>query len=128
MPIDFSLSKRQAEIKEAIHGLGVAVIRPECLKWDRAHGVPEPFLRNWAMLAGGMGSLASMDRDAQAANTSTNEASAKKTPSAMNVTTLVAAEEMAWSDAGLLLCLPGPGLGGPPIRGSGTPEQKERFF
>lgn len=122
--IEFSLSKRQAEIKEAIHGLGVSVIRPQCLAWDRAHGVPEAFLRNLAMLASGMGSLASMDRDAQAEST---PASAPK-KSSMNVTTLIAAEEMAWGDAGLLLCLPGPGLGGPPIRGSGTPEQKERFL
>jgi acyl-CoA dehydrogenase len=44
------------------------------------------------------------------------------------VTTVISAEEMAWGDAALLLCLPGPGLGGPPVRSSGTPEQKERFF
>lgn len=45
-----------------------------------------------------------------------------------NLFGVLASEELAWGDPGLLLCLPGPGLGGPPVRGSGTPEQKERFF
>jgi acyl-CoA dehydrogenase len=45
-----------------------------------------------------------------------------------NLTTVVVAEELAWGDAGLLLSVPGPGLGGPPVRASGTPEQKKRFL
>ena len=35
---------------------------------------------------------------------------------------------MAWGDISVLLSLPGPGLGGPPVQFTGTPEQKERFF
>jgi acyl-CoA dehydrogenase len=120
--IDFTLSTRQQQIKEAIHGLGVSVIRPQCLAWDREKRVPHDFLRNLATLAGSMGSLAMMDRDAE------KQASGDKRKSTVNVTSIVASEEMAWSDAGLLLNLPGPGLGGPPIRASGTPEQKERFL
>jgi acyl-CoA dehydrogenase len=58
---------------------------------------------------------------------SKQESKEKKRGSAM-VSTVVAAEELAWGDPAMLLCLPGPGLGGPPVRGSGTPEQKERFF
>ena len=41
---------------------------------------------------------------------------------------VLGAEEMAWGDAGCCSCLPGPGLGGPPVRSTGTPEQKKRFF
>jgi acyl-CoA dehydrogenase len=44
------------------------------------------------------------------------------------LSTILSAEELSWGDAGLLLCLPGAGLGGPPVRASGTPEQKQRFF
>jgi len=35
---------------------------------------------------------------------------------------------MAWGDISVLMSLPGPGLGGPPVLFTGTPEQKERFF
>ena len=125
--IDFSLTSRQAQIKEAIHGLATSVIRPECLKWDREHGVPLDFLRNLAALAGGLGSLANMDRDTENKEAGApNEPNKKK--SSVNLTSIVAAEEMAWGDSALLLCLPGPGLGGPPVRASGTPAQKERFL
>ena len=66
--IDFTPSTRQQQVREAIHGLATSVIRPECLKWDRAHGVPHDFLRNLATLAGSMGSLAMMDRDVEKAS------------------------------------------------------------
>jgi acyl-CoA dehydrogenase len=127
--IDFTLSPRQHQVKEAIHGMAVSVIRPQCLSWDREHGIPHEFLRNLATLAGNLGSLAMMDRDREkkdAGGDGGGKSGSKK--SSVNLTSIVASEEMAWGDAGLLLCLPGPGLGGPPVRASGTPEQKERFM
>src|SRR5262249_61762672 len=51
-----------------------------------------------------------------------------KKPRHAGRTSLVGAEELAWGDASVLLNLPGPGLGGPPVRFMGTPEQKRRFF
>jgi acyl-CoA dehydrogenase len=125
MSIEFTLTPRQKETREAIRGLAKSVIRPQSLVWDREHGVPHDFLRNLSMLASNMGSLAmtasaALEKDAQAG--------APKKKSSANVNTVLAAEEMSWGDAGLLLCMPGPGLGGPPVRSTGTPEQKERFF
>lgn len=38
------------------------------------------------------------------------------------------AEEMTWGDAGLMLCSPGPGLGGAAMMMSATPEQLGRFM
>ena len=50
--IDFTLTSRQQQVKEAIHGLALSVIRPECLKWDREHGIPPEFLRTLAHAIG----------------------------------------------------------------------------
>jgi acyl-CoA dehydrogenase len=121
MTIEFSLSKRQQETRAAIHSLAEGVIRPQSLEWDKNHGVPVDFLRRLAMLANSMGSLSG----------AADAITAERKPGdhgSMNRTTLLGAEEMAWGDASLLLCLPGPGLGAPPVRATGTPEQKERFF
>jgi len=41
---------------------------------------------------------------------------------------VVVAEEMAYWDRGMSVAMPGLGLGGPPLFGMGTPEQKERFI
>jgi acyl-CoA dehydrogenase len=120
MPIDFALTKRQEETRAAIHSLAENVIRPQSLSWDKNHGVPHDFLRNMAALAGSMGTLSAAAEFARAERTGDTKS--------LNVNTVMGAEEMAWGDAGLLLCLPGPGLGAPPVRATGTAQQKERFF
>jgi acyl-CoA dehydrogenase len=120
--IDFSLSKRQAEIKEGIQGIGRYVIRPMSLEMDRKKEVPEEFLRNFMRMAKAFrGEELVLDEE-----TPKKERDGK--PSSVNVTSAVAAEELAWADAAMLLCMPGPGLGAPPVRATGTPEQKKRFF
>jgi acyl-CoA dehydrogenase len=41
---------------------------------------------------------------------------------------IIGSEELAWGDPALILTFPGPGLGGPPVRFTGTPEQQTRAF
>ena len=127
--IEFSLSPRQKSLQEMVRGFGRSIVRPQSLQWDREHQVPEDFLARFVEMAQSMGgaSAAWGVQGLGAANADTKGGGEKKKSSAM-VTSAIGAEELAWSDAALLLCLPGPGLGGPPVRGSGTPEQKERFF
>ncbi len=126
MTIDVVLSSRQEELREGIRGVAKGIIRPESLSWDRGHGIPDEFLTRFTMMAQAMGgSAGTWGVQGMAGEEKPREGSKK---SSTMVTTVISAEEMAWGDAALLLCLPGPGLGGPPVRGSGTPEQKERFF
>ena len=57
--IDFTLTQAASSRRgRRSTGSAASVIRPECLKWDREHGVPHDFLRNLAMLATNLGSLA----------------------------------------------------------------------
>lgn len=126
MTIDVVLSSRQEELREGIRGVAKGIIRPESLSWDRGHGIPDEFLTRFTLMAQAMGGSAGTWGVQGMASEEKPREGAKK--SSTMVTTVISAEEMAWGDAALLLCLPGPGLGGPPVRGSGTPEQKERFF
>ena len=128
MTIEFSLSNRQRDLQAGVRSLAQSIVRPQSLRWDREHAIDEEFLRNLAQMAssmghGGLGTSASLMRQEEEA-----PSTEQKKPKSQNLTTVIASEEMAWGDAALLLCVPGPGLGGPPVRASGTPEQKKRFF
>ena len=123
--IDFTLSKKQRELKEGIHNLGKFVVRPMSLSMDKNHEVPEDFLRNFINMASSFrGSVGQW-------GSATGEEEKPREPgriSETNRTAAIASEELAWADAALVLSLPGPGLGGPPVRATGTPEQRARFF
>lgn len=124
--IDFSLSKKQRDIQEGIRSLGKYVIRPMSLSMDRNKEVPEAFLRNFMKLAKGFRSDDVIDPSEEGAGI-VRERDPNK-PNETNRTSAIAAEELAWADAAMLLSVPGPGLGGPPLRATGTAEQRARFF
>lgn len=123
--IDFTLSKKQKDIQEGIRSLGKYVIRPMSLAMDRNKEVPEDFLRNFMRMAKG---LRSDDLINPAEDGAAPRERDPNRPSEANRTAAIAAEELAWADAAIPLSVPGPGLGGPPVRATGTPEQKARFF
>jgi len=126
MTIEFTLSPRQQELKAMLHQFAETIVRPEALKWDREHGVPHDFLRRIVLMSQTMGSSVAMGPSAADARVVDMDAEQKKKRQ-IALTTIIGAEELAWGDAGLMLCVPGPGLGGPPVRASGTPEEKKRF-
>jgi acyl-CoA dehydrogenase len=127
--IELELSERQKQLTEALRGLGKNVIRPQSLAWDRQHGISEEFLRSFVGMARAFGSD---EASARFMGGGTDDGPAKQKPktgpSQASRTAALASEILGWADAALLLCLPGPGLGGPPVRSAGTPEQRKRFF
>jgi acyl-CoA dehydrogenase len=125
--IDFTLSKQQRELKEGINNLGKYVIRPMSLEMDRKHEVPEAFMRNFMKMSNSFRNDDLME-SFEGGGEPTGKRSDSGKPREVNRTAAVGAEELAWADAAMLLCMPGPGLGGPPVRGTGTAEQKKRFF
>jgi acyl-CoA dehydrogenase len=125
MTIDFSLSKSQTALREAIENMGRFVVRPQALSWDHNKEVPNEFLLRFAAMAKGFSGGESAAQDFAEGDGKEKDLSK---PSNVNRTSMLGAEALAWCDAGLLLTMPGPGLGAPPVRGSGTPEQRERFF
>jgi acyl-CoA dehydrogenase len=127
MPIEFSLNGRQRGAQAMLREFARAVIRPESMKWDRDHGVSHDFLRRIVMMGQAMGGSFSAGPGEVEAK-SGEERSEQRKKRQPSLSAVVAVEELAWGDAALILCLPGPGLGGPPVRASGTPEQKKRFF
>ena len=125
--IDFELSKTQAQVKEMIHQLAKSVVRPLSLQADREHKIPAEFLGRLSMMYAGMRS-GEVPSEYGGEGGGVGDAKDKKGKSQNNRFAMIGAEEMEWGDASVLLNLPGPGLGGPPVLFTGTPEQKKRFF
>jgi acyl-CoA dehydrogenase len=124
--IEFELTNQQKQLREALAGLGKNVIRPQSLEWDRNHAVSEEFLKNFMRMAQAFrGEAASRFLGDDGGR---KEQRDPQKPSQVSRSAAIASEEMGWADAALPLCLPGPGLGGPPVRSTGTPEQYQRFF
>lgn len=123
--IEFELSNKQRELRNALEGLGRSIIRPQSLAWDRKHAVSEDFQRNFLRMAAAFGGE---DSAAQFMGASDPKAKERKGPASASRTAAIASEVLGWADASVLLSLPGPGLGGPPVRSTGTPEQTKRFF
>ncbi|MSP17589.1 MAG: acyl-CoA dehydrogenase [Myxococcales bacterium] len=129
--VDFTLTDKQREVRALIHGFAATVLRPNALAFDRAHCVPDDFLMRLSMMARAFpsgGGDAELPSEYGGQGDSGAKPAAPKKGSQAQRFTLIGAEEMAWGDASILLCMPGPGLGGPPVRFMGTPEQRARFF
>lgn len=128
--VEFELTPQQQQIREMAHMFARTALRPISLECDRLHRMPDEFLMRLAVMRQMMPSAAGEipEEYGGAPGGEKAEKKEKKGPSQGNRTAMIGAEELAWGDASILLNLPGPGLGGPPVRFMGTPEQKQRFF
>jgi len=125
--IDFELTPQQAQVKEMIHQFAKHVVRPISLQADKDHRIPDDFMLRLSNMRAMM-QAGEVPAEYGGEGGGAGEAKDKKGKSQKNRFSLIGGEEMAWGDISVLLSLPGPGLGGPPVQFTGTPEQKQRFF
>lgn len=125
--LDFELTRQQAQAREMAHALARDVVRPLALEADRTGRVPEEFLVRMAALRGGI-SGEPVPKAVGGDGEGVGAARDARGHSQTNRLSVVLGEEMAWGDVPVMMNLPGPGLGGPPVRFAGTEEQQRRFF
>jgi acyl-CoA dehydrogenase len=117
--IELELTDAQQNIRSMLHWFAENEMRPIALEADRTGEIPLAFFKKTMQmgLAGG-----AQPRDFG----DTDMIPAKERQS--NRVAIIGSEELAWGDPALILTFPGPGLGGPPVRFTGTPEQQKRAF
>jgi len=126
--IEFELPPGAKMTKKLVHGLSEGMFRNLSRKYDsyeHEHDEVTELKSIAGMIQkGGMGGGGSKPKKKKEGEEKDTK---EKKPSGAGVTMVVAAEEMAWGDAGLMLSIPGTGLGNAAINAVATPEQKERF-
>jgi acyl-CoA dehydrogenase len=125
--IDFELSHTQEQVKTMANQFAKFAIRPISLQADRDHRIPDEFMEKLVAMRGMM-SVGEVPAEYGGEAGGVGEVKDKKGKTSKNRTALIGAEEVAWGDISVLMSLPGPGLGGPPVQFTGTAEQRARFF
>jgi acyl-CoA dehydrogenase len=123
--IDFTLSEMQDTVRQMVHWLAETEIRPIALESDRNHRIPDEFLRKMREMNISSGAISrKYGGDGDGAGGDPDKKGVKQN----NRVAVIGAEEMAWGDPAVILTMPGPGLGGPPVEIMGTPEQKQKYL
>jgi acyl-CoA dehydrogenase len=123
--IDFTLSEMQDTVRQMVHWLAENEIRPIALEADRNHKIPDEFLRKMREMNISSGAISrKYGGDGDGAGGEKDKKGVKQN----NRVAVIGAEEMAWGDPAVILTMPGPGLGGPPVEIMGTPEQKQKYL
>jgi acyl-CoA dehydrogenase len=112
------LDARTRDMIDEVRDLGRRYIRDIGLEADRS-AMPPPVDHPFYLICTRQGGLVS------------RMVGAEEGPTALDwkpVRNFLVGEEAAYWDRGVALSLPGPGLGGPALRSTATPEQRQRFL
>ncbi len=121
--IDFELPPAAKMTQKMVHGMALSMLRPLSKKYDsyeHEHDRKDELAGIGKMMRGGMGGGKKKEKPK-------DEGDKKPKGPGQGFMTIIASEEMSWGDAGLLLAIPGAGLGNAAIAAVASPEQKERF-
>ena len=120
--INFELPNKLKTAQQMAHQVAATVFRPISRKYDKIEHMdtPPPELVQLAKM------MESMNAN-NLAGKGGKGGEREGVVNGGNLTGIVASEELHWGDIGLVLSVPGSGLGNAAINAVGTPEQKERF-
>lgn len=135
--LNFTIPKKLRGIAAMASELGASLFRPISRKYDRAeHSYPVELDMLRAMIAGmddggqgvGAGGISGRRKPERAEGEGEGEdKDAPKIRNGRNMASVLNVEALSWGDLGLLLTIPGQGLGNAAIAAVGTPEQRARF-
>ena len=114
MPLDFSLTTEQEEIRRLAHEFAVNEMRPRAAHYDEHEETPWEVMRQAHQL--GLNSVLRLSRAIRGRRCST--------PSAQ----LIMTEELSWGDAGMAISIHGTGLCASAILAMGTEAQKRKYI
>jgi acyl-CoA dehydrogenase len=118
MSIDFDLPDNLRNVRDMARWFAKEHIRPVAIEADRTGSIPDALLLQ----------MKQMGISGGAVFRGKGPKGGAKAEKFVNRLAILGVEELSWGDPSVLLSAAGPGLGGPPVRFMGTPEQKERFF
>ncbi|HKU41881.1 MAG TPA: acyl-CoA dehydrogenase family protein [Polyangiales bacterium] len=116
--INLELPEKLEGVVQLMRAVAENVMRPVSRKYDKQeHDVPvELAVLDRRKAAGG-----------RAANVPGRAEGGNEVKNGANLASVLSIEQMCWGDVGLMLSVPGAGLGNAAINAVATPEQKERF-
>ena len=121
--IDLEFSDKLEAMRQSLTGLASGLLRPIARKYDEAeHEYPKEL-----DVFRGMGDMMGGPPNKKSGDDKGKKKEKKRSDVGANISTVISVEEMCYGDCGLMLTIPGVGLGNAAIAAVATPEQLEIF-